>query len=125
MKIRDIFNKRKELAIHSQVSAPVGNACVMVRNEERYADAMRAVNTLTDMLFANNSYCSVSIRPCDRSQSALLVELVTDSLRISDTLSFFETMSYVTHLDVLPRTDGLIGVFLVFENVYSPLERLA
>lgn len=125
MKIRDIFNKRKELATLSCGSVSKNSGCVMVRNEEMYALAMRAVNNLTDMLFANNSYCSVSIRPCDRSQSALLVELVTDSLRISDTLSFFETMSYVTHLDVLPRTDGLIGVFLVFENVYTPLERLA
>ena len=123
MKIREIFNKRKQSV--PQNPAPRAHSSVMVRDEKRYAEAMRAVNELCDLLACNNSYCSVSIRPCDRSVSALLVELVTDSLRVSDTLAFFETMSYVTHLDVLPRTDGYIGVFLVFENVYTPLERLA
>ena len=123
MKIREIFNKRRQNV--PQNTAPRTQSSVMVRDEKRYAEAMRAINDLTDMLACNNSYCSVSIRPCDRSITALLVELVTDSLRVSDTLAFFEAMSYVTHLDVLPRTDGYIGVFLVFENVYTPLERIA
>ncbi len=121
MKIRELFKKRRNN--YRILPNETAHFTSLVRNESRYADVVRSVNALTDALFENNAYCSVCYRASDENPCTMLVELVTDSLRVADTFSFFEIMSRSSHVDVLPRTDGFIGVFLTFDDVYSPLSR--
>ena len=95
---------------------------VLVRDEARYTVVNSAIRRLCDLL-TNDSYCSVSIRPNEESETSMTVEFVTDCINLSVD-AFSTTLALAETVNVSPRTDGYISIKLLFDGLYTPAVKI-
>lgn len=120
MNIKEFFSTRREEVNSVLKTNSKKTRVYLVRDEERYNHAMLTLDSITDLLFETASYGSLSVHPSDKSDTAIVAEIVTDSLRVARTEEFSRILSTTSNVEVLPRTDGFISMFITFEDVFTP-----
>ena len=88
---------------------------VLVRDEARYSTIMRAVDALSDT-FCFDTYCSMSIRPNEVSETSMTVEFVVGKFKTSCE-RFTTALALADEMTVTSR-DGLTSIKLLFDGLY-------
>ncbi len=92
----------------------------LMKNKKRYDDIVKAVCEIASCAVDVDSDAKVKIFPDDLTGTSLCLQ-ITASLVVIDLLDkFCSALKKASNLEVYPRTDGLIGLGVVFEDAFVP-----
>lgn len=110
-KIQELLKVYKELM-------PEG--VVLVKNKERYEEVRSIIQEISDFAWDVCESAEIDIRPDELTGASICMEVVTDLFVVDHMDKFCEALKKANNFEIYPRTDGRVGLGLVFKKVFSP-----
>ena len=91
----------------------------LVKNKERHAEVEVAITEIGEFAKSSDPKANITIEPDELTGTSMTLEIVADLIVVDMIDKFCDALKKADNFEVYPRTDGKIGLGVVFENVFK------
>ena len=114
------MKRRDEIdALLSYLEEHTPKTVYLIKNKPRYDEVTQAIKKFADFVWAVDDKAKITVRPDDLTGTSICVEVITNLVVIDMVDDFCDVLRKANNFEVYPRTDGKIGLGLVFERAFD------
>ena len=98
----------------------IPDTAYLVTNKTRYDEVKKAIDEIYNLIYEASGEASCNVAPDPLVGTAVLVEIIVDTVIIEDTKKFSSALSKADNFEVSTKSNGNIEIGIVFHDVFSP-----
>ena len=95
------------------------NNVALVKNKERYDEIECAIKDIAELVLCCDSQAKIDISPDELTGSSVCVTISSSLVVIDIVDKFCDALRKADNFEVYPRSDGSIGLGIVFEDAFK------
>lgn len=92
----------------------------LVKNKARYDEVKQAIQDIADFVWETDENAKINVAPDELTGTSIGVEIIASLVVIDMVDKFCNALHKANNFEVYPRTDGNVGLGLMFEGVFDP-----
>lgn len=93
---------------------------ILTKDHERYNEVRQAMQEIRSLLQETNNDVIIKVVPDELTGTSLCLEIISDLIVIDRMDKFSSILRKADNFEIFQRTDGNIGIGIVFEHVFQP-----
>lgn len=92
----------------------------LVKDKERHVEVEQAIRDVAAFVYESDEQAKITVQPDDLTGSSIIVEIIADLVVIDMVDKFCDALRKADNFEVYAKTNGQVGLGLVFEKVFKP-----